>query len=72
LEHSISSTKPHTVNLYANTQELPISIVEIAPTRHLRVTAVSTILNSDRHIEVLDNISADASASNSHTNDIVT
>ncbi|KAH0945979.1 hypothetical protein HN011_007040 [Eciton burchellii] len=73
LEHSISSTKPHTVNLYANTQELPISIVEIAPTRHLRVTAVPTILNSDCHVEVLDNISVDASsASNSHINDIVT
>lgn len=63
LDRSVSSTKPHTVNLYADAQELPAPVVEIAPARNARVASNSAMSNSD---------SAIAPATSSSTNEVIT
>lgn len=69
LEHSTSSTNPHTVSLYADAQEFPAPVVQIVPTRH-GIMGNSVISNSDYYVETSDNTSV--TASNSNRNDIIT
>lgn len=69
LEHSASSTNPHTVSLYADAQEFPAPIIQIAPTRR-GIIGNSVISNSDYYVETSDNTSV--TASNSNRNDVIT
>lgn len=68
LERSVSSTKPHTVNLYADAQEFPVPI-HIASSRRGVVSDLTTS-NSDRCVEVPDAMTL---ASNSQNrNNVIT
>ncbi|TGZ48913.1 E3 ubiquitin-protein ligase RNF13-like [Temnothorax curvispinosus] len=69
LEHSASSTNPHTVSLYADAQEIPAPVVQIAPTRR-GIMANSVVPNSDYYVDTSDNTSVMASSSN--RNDVIT
>lgn len=68
LEHSASSTNPHTVSLYADAQEFPAPVVQIAPTRR-GIMANSMMSNSDYYVETSDNTPVIAS---SNRNDVIT
>lgn len=68
LEHSTSSTNPHTVSLYADAQSFSTPI-QIAPTRR-GIVVNSVISNSDYYVETSDN--ASVTASNSNRNDVIT
>ncbi|KAG7199477.1 hypothetical protein KM043_014099 [Ampulex compressa] len=70
LECSVSSTKPHTVNLYTDAQELPASIVQIAPTRNTTVVVNSPISNTDCPNSVPDNLVTNVIPAHSESNDV--
>lgn len=70
LERSASSTNPHTVSLYADAQEFPAPVVQIAPTR-CGIMANSVMSNSDYYVETSDS-NASVTASSSNRNDVIT
>lgn len=63
-ERSVSSTKPYTVNLYADAQEFPAPVVQIAPARDTRTALNSSTSNPD--------YSGAAPAASFSGNDIIT
>lgn len=65
LERSVSSTKPYTVNLYADAQELSAPVVEIAPARNARAALNAAITNSDYS-------AVTPTTSSNSTNDVIT
>ncbi|XP_011635221.1 E3 ubiquitin-protein ligase RNF13-like isoform X1 [Pogonomyrmex barbatus] len=69
LERSVSSTNPHTVSLYADPQEFPAPVVQVASARR-GIMGHSAISNSDYYVETSDNTSV--TASNSNRNNIIT
>ncbi|XP_012526293.1 E3 ubiquitin-protein ligase RNF13 [Monomorium pharaonis] len=69
LERSSSSTNPHTVSLYADAQEFPAPVVQIAPTRR-GIMANSVMPNSDYYIETSDSNASVTASSN--RNDVIT
>ena len=70
LERSASSTNPHNVSIYADAQEFPAPVVQIAPTRH-GITANSVMSNPDYYVETSDS-NASVMASSSNRNDVIT
>lgn len=63
-ERSVSSTKPYTVNLYADAQEFSAPVVQIAPARDTRTALNSSTSNPD--------YSGAAPAASFSGNDIIT
>ncbi|XP_014606357.1 PREDICTED: E3 ubiquitin-protein ligase RNF13-like isoform X2 [Polistes canadensis] len=68
LERSVSSTKPHTVNLYTETQEFLAPVVQI--TQNTRVLEISTTLNPDHVTIAADNRSTSTTSIDSERNDV--
>jgi len=72
LEHSTSSTDPHTVSLYTDAQSFSAPI-QIAPTRGIiastRGIMANSVMNSDYYVETSDNAPVTAS---SNKNDVIT
>ncbi|KAL2734201.1 E3 ubiquitin-protein ligase RNF13-like isoform X1 [Vespula squamosa] len=69
VERSVSSTRPHTVNL-TETQECPVPVVQITPSRNTRVSINPTTLNPDRLAIAADNRSASTTSIDSEINDV--
>ncbi|KAL2721587.1 E3 ubiquitin-protein ligase RNF13-like isoform X1 [Vespula maculifrons] len=70
LERSVSSTRPHTVNLYTETQEFPVPVVQITPARNTRVLVNSATLNPDHLAIAADNRSASTTSIDFEKNDV--
>lgn len=69
LECSVSSTKPHTVNLYTDAQEFPAPVVQIT-SRSTRVVPNSQTSNSAGSTLAVENEATNFVTTDSESNDI--